>query len=527
MKVTKYQSFTSFVQTILFILIFFSPQRIKTQNSYATPVFEDKERLAKIKLAIPYVDSLYKSIALKNHYPGLAYCIVVDGKTIHSGQFGYTDIENKIPVTSKSMFRIASMSKSVTAVAILHLRDQGKLKLDDPVSKYIPEFANQIKLTEDSPDITIRHCLTHATGFPEDNPWGDRQLQDSDDELMALIKKQIVLSNIPDFTYEYSNLGFALLGRIITVVSGMPYQKYIKENILIPLDMDNTDWEYDNIEKSKLAHGYRWLDNDYREEELLHDNPNGSWGAMGSMISSVEEFGNYLAMHMEAWPPRSDADTKPISRTSLREMHKPWNFSGFNPNYRYSDNRLCPTAAAYGYGLRWLKDCDDKIYVGHSGGLPGFGSHWLIMPEYGIGVISLANRTYAGTTAINMEVADAMVRFAGLKPRKMIPSAILLQRQKELLQLLPEWKDAEKTNIFAENFFPDLILSKLKAESKSAFHTMGKIVKVHDIQADNQLRGTFLIEGENTDIKIFFTLTPENPPQIQAYRLMEVAKPKK
>lgn len=497
---------------------------IKSSENYKVPVFDDIGRLDKIRKTFGVIDSIFKDAALKNNYPGLAIGIVVDGELVHNANFGYTDIDKKIPVTSSSMFRIASMSKSFTSLAILHLRDLGKLNLDDPVGKYIPEMANQISLTSDAPQITIRHCLSHNTGLPEDNPWGDRQLQDSDKELLALLDSGLAFSNIPGVAYEYSNLGFALLGRIITKVSGMPYQQYIKKNILMPLNMSDTDWEYSHIDRSRLALGYRWLDGKYRDEALLHDNPDGSWGAMGAMISSIDEFARYMSLHLSAWPPRSGEDKGPVGRTSVREMHKPWNFSGFNPNYKYPDGRTCATANAYGYGLRWTKDCDDKLYIGHSGGLPGFGSQWQIMPDYGIGVVSLANRTYAGTGGVNMQVLDYIVKNAGLKPRYIPTSDILNIRKNELMALLPDWIGAESSGIFAENFFPDFILPVLKKQSQDLFSRAGKILKIQDFVADNQLRGTFIIEGQNTNLQVYFTLTPENPPLIQEYRIREVNK---
>lgn len=159
------------------------------KEQYHAPVFEDKDRLQRMEALFPVVAQLYASYAEKNHFPGYAFGIMLDGKLVYKGSGGYIDLENKIPATTTAMFRIASMSKSFTAMAILQLRDQGKLQLDDPVSKYIPEIRNQ-QLTSDAPVITIRHLLTHAAGFPEDNPWGDRQLADTREALLQLIKKR-------------------------------------------------------------------------------------------------------------------------------------------------------------------------------------------------------------------------------------------------------------------------------------------------------------------------------------------------
>ncbi|MGZ5222190.1 MAG: serine hydrolase domain-containing protein, partial [Chitinophagaceae bacterium] len=378
----------------------------------------------------------------------------------------------------------------------------------------------------DAPPISVRHLLTHGAGFPEDNPWGDRQLADTDKELMELLKKQISFSNPPGIAFEYSNLGFALLGKIITNVSGMRYQDYIRENIWKPLGMKTSEWEYGNIAPDKLAHGYCWLNETWNEEELLHDTPDGSWGAMGSTISSINEFANYMALHLLAWPPNNGKDNGPVKRSSVREMHHPWRLNGFNPDFKYPDGRTCAIASAYGYGLGWTKDCEDRVYIAHSGGLPGFGSQWRIMPDYGIGVVAFANRTYAGVGGVNLKVLDTIIKIAGLQPAQLPASAILEKRKNELINLLPDWNNAKGSGIFAENFFPDYPIDSLKKEAKELFAKAGKIIAVKEMKPENQLRGKFIIEGEKADIEIYFTLSPENPPLIQEYRISAIDKRK-
>jgi CubicO group peptidase (beta-lactamase class C family) len=129
-------------------------------------------------------DSMVLSFARENHLPGVAYGIVMNGELIYSKYEGYTDLSKSTKVKKSSTFRIASMTKSFTSMAILILRDQGKLNLDEPASKYIPEMKSIKYLSTDAPAITIRDLMTHRAGFPEDNPYGDRQLGDTDAELL-------------------------------------------------------------------------------------------------------------------------------------------------------------------------------------------------------------------------------------------------------------------------------------------------------------------------------------------------------
>jgi CubicO group peptidase (beta-lactamase class C family) len=509
-----------------FLYIFISQATAfgQTDQTYQPPNFTDAGRMKKITGIFPVIDKIFKEYADSNHLPGVAYGLVVDGKLVYKNNIGYTDIARKIPVTSSSLFRIASMSKSFACMAILKLRDEGKLNLDDPAYKYIPELRNIKYPTTDAPHITIRHLMTHGAGFPEDNPWGDRQLSDTDKDLLDLIKKQLSFSNPPGIAYEYSNLGFALQGMIITKVSGMPYQDYIKRNIWDPLGMKTTTYEYADVAPDKLAHGYRWLNNKWNEEELLHDTKDGSWGAMGAMISSIDEFAGYMAFHLSAWPPNNAKDDGPVKRSSVREMHHPWRWNGFNPNYKFPDGRTCAITSAYCYGLGWLNDCDGKSYIAHSGGLPGFGSQWRIMPDYGIGIVSFANRTYAPMGFVNLKILDTIIKIAGLQPMQLPPSKILIQRKNELMKILPGWNNAEQTGIFAENFFPDNPIDSLRKTFLSLYAKAGKIVGVKEIRPENQLRGRFIIEGEKTNIEVFFTLSPENPPLIQELNARERIK---
>ncbi len=480
-----------------------------------------QSNLDKIKSFIPTADALFLEQVTKSHIPGLVYGIMYQGQLIHTKAIGQAQLETKISAANDIDFRIASMSKSFASMAILQLRDAGKLKLDDPVNLYIPELKQTKNLTKDAPEITIRHLLTHGAGFPEDNPWGDRQLGITDQAFKQMLSKGITFSANPGQYYEYSNMGFAMLGLIIKNVSGMSYQKFITERIFKPLGIHDTYWEYSEIPAQKLAHGYRWLNNAWVKQPMEHD---GAYGAMGGLITTLNDFSKYVKLHTNAWPERDEPESGPLKRSSIREMQFPWNMNEFIPAYTYPNGRKAPAYLAYGYGLSFLKDDLGRRSIGHSGGLPGFGSNWRMYPDYELAIISFANVTYAPASYINLKVMDSLLATTQLKPRPLLASAILKQRQAELMRLLPEWNHAESSGIFAENFFLDYFPNMLRAESTTLFNKIGRIIKVNEIVPENNLRGTFVIEGEKGALEVYFTLSPENPPLIQEYHIQEKKK---
>jgi CubicO group peptidase (beta-lactamase class C family) len=481
-------------------------------QKYSTPVFTDSAAFGKLSQFFPLVDKLYKDYADKNHFPSIAYGVVVGGQLVYSGATGISNVKDNGQATTRSLYRIASMSKSFTAMAILKLRDEGKLSLADPVSKYVPEFNGSGALTADAQAITILNLLTMSAGFPEDNPWGDRQLEDPDKDLLDQVSDGISFSNVPGVAYEYSNMGFALLGKIIGNVSGMPYQQYITENIMKPIGMTDSKWEYTEIPAETFAPGYRWEDNTWKEEPVLHD---GSYGAMGGLICSIEDFAKYVSLHLSAWPPRNEEDKGPLKRSSLREMHQPWRVGGLAANAKTRTGLACPVAFGYGYGLGWRQDCNGTVRISHSGGLPGYGSEWRIYPEYNMGVVSFSNHTYGAPGAPNGVVLDTLIQLAGIKKRDLPPTEILIQRQEEIMNILPDWEHLDSNAVFAENFWLDSDVEHRKTETQKVFAQAGGIVSVSPVKPENQLRGTFTIQCKNRNVRVFFTLTPERSAYIQ------------
>jgi CubicO group peptidase (beta-lactamase class C family) len=473
--------------------------------------FNDPERLTKIKQAIPSLDKIYQDYASKNNIPGFSYGIVVDGELLHLQCGGYANVENKTPVTEKTVFRIASLSKSFTAMAILKLRDAGKLQLDDPIERYIPEFKNQ-QLTSDSPAITIRDLLTHASGLPQDDPWGDRKLCDTTDEFLKVLKDGVHFSNATGTNFEYSNLGYTILGQVINKASGISFQEYIAKNIWQPLAMQTATWDYTSVPAADLAHGYKWEHDQWTEEPILGD---GAFACMGGIMVSVKDFSKYVALHMAAWPPRNDTDSSIISRSSIRSMHQPLMFDLLNTNYKLLDGTELGFTKGYGYGLAWLLDEQGKKYIFHPGSLPGYHAHWNMLPDYGIAVIVMGNIKNAPRFDINIQALNTLVKEAKLQPRELATSQILQQRQEALAKLLPTWQNATESGIFASNFFLDNSLATWQQQTASSFDKVGKLLSTGKLIPENQLRGYFILQGEKGELKIKFTIAPELPGLIQ------------
>ena len=157
--------------------------RLFSEN-YLPPVFMNDQRTERIKEIVPIIQTMIEKYAAAHNIPGMAYGIVVDKDLVLASATGQINLEKELPATINSSFRIASMTKSFTAMAILKLRDEGKLTLRDPVEDYVPGFSNLNDLTEDAPVIDIENLLTMTAGFPEDNPWGDRQLDETDQMLI-------------------------------------------------------------------------------------------------------------------------------------------------------------------------------------------------------------------------------------------------------------------------------------------------------------------------------------------------------
>ncbi|MGX4642133.1 serine hydrolase domain-containing protein [Massilia sp. SYSU DXS3249] len=481
-------------------------------HSYAqAPAPGRGERVAAL---LPEIDKMYAELAGKEHLPGLVYGVVLDGKLVHVRSLGLADVERKIPPTSSTEFRIASMTKSFVAMAALKLRDGGKLRLDDPVADVLPELRRVRLPTTDSPALTIRHLMTMTTGLPEDMAISNARLE-------QLIGAGLSFSSAPGQSFEYSNLGYILLGKVVSKVSGMRFQDYVTREILRPLGMHNTRWEYTQAEKGKLALGYRWDRDHWEAEPIL---PDGDGAAMGGLITTADDFARYVAFHLDAWPARNDPERGPLRRASVREMHLPQVLEGLAAKATMTDGKTPnPRVGYYSYGMAGLRDSRDVLIAGHGGGLPGFGSQYYFAPGHGVGVFAFTNLRYGPVYGRTGKALAMLVERADLG-RPVAVSPILATRHAQVAQLVQSWDASLGNTIAADNLFLDRSRADWIVHVREKLEPIGKITAVGPVKAENQLRGSFALIGERGAVDVKFTLTPEHEPRVQEIEITP-AKP--
>ena len=495
------------------------PAAAAPAGMYPPARFTDPDRVQKLEAAFPQIDEIFRRYADEEKIPGMVWGIVIDQRLAHVAASGVQDRMSKAPAGGTTVFRIASMTKSFTALAILKLRDSGKLSLEDPVEKWLPEFARLRLPTRDTAPLSIRQLLSHSAGLPEDNPWGDQQLAASEADLTQWLLRGIPFSTAPGTRYEYSNYAFGLLGRIVAKASGVPYESYVEREILAKLHMSSSTFEFSRVPGDRRAVGYRLQpDGSYLDEPPL---PQGAFSSAGGLLTTAADLGNYIAFHLSAWPPRDEAELGPVRRSSIREMSHMWNSS--NLSMRRSDGRLEATASGYGYGLRVSTDCRFEHIVGHGGGLPGFGSYMAWLPDYGIGIFAMASLTYSGPSKPISRAWDALLKSGGLQKRELPASPMLVQFRDRILDLWTGWDDSKAKSIAAMNLLLDVPPAQRRSEIEKIKEDVGQCTGPGPVMPENWLRGQFNLTCERGMVGVFYTLSPTVPPAIQylAFRKLD------
>ena len=370
----------------------------------------------------------------ENRLPGAAVGIVHEDKLVWSKGIGFADLKKKRPADPKTLYRIASITKTFTATAVMQLRDEGKLALDDPLVMYLPELASARSTFGPIEGLTIRRLLSHESGLQSEPPDADFSLVLYESEAARNLARaaDISLTVPPNTQWKYSNLGYQLLGELVARVSGMTYARYIRSKILTPLKMTST--ALDPLAERLRARKATGYEPRFLSDELDPAPPEpGVFQAEGGLWSCVEDLARWLSCQFDPEPV--------LSELTAAEMHKP----------RYLVDPEWTRAWAIGW---YARRQDDVIWIMHSGGHYGFITNACFDPKEKVGAIALLNG-FGNATGLAMDlgkIAREAVKAAAptIEPPKPLPKKwrdlvglYVMQHFGSVISL--EWRDGKLT----------------------------------------------------------------------------------
>ncbi len=450
---------------------------------------------------------LVGQFATEHHCPSISWGLVSQGQVSTTGA-SWDDEHMPMP-TADTVYRIASMTKSFTAAVVLSLRDEGALSLDDPIGHHAPELAALRSPTEDAAPIRVRHLLTMTAGFVTDNPWGDRHLDIDDEGMDAVVRDGVVFSGPTGSAFDYSNLGFGLLGRVVKRATGRRVQDLITERLIEPLGLTRTTWL--RPEHDDWARPYRWRDEAFVPEgsDPLGD---GEIAPMGGLWSTPNDVMRWITFLADAFPARDGADDSAPSRASRREMQE---------MHRFTSTMPLPGRTAvngYGYGLR-IRNCHRMgRVVAHSGGLPGYGSHMRWAVERGIGMVAVSNVTYAPMARLTQDVFELILERGAFPTQPPLDAPLVHEFAERLVALLGSWDDAAADDLFADNVAPDEHYERRRAQAARWCAECGGAFEIERVIPTTAAAGRILLRrpgGEPFELQ--FKLSPAGPARIQKY----------
>ena len=300
-------------------------------------------------------------------FPGITAIAIEDQNVLWTGGFGLSNIDKNTKMDPSTICSICSISKLFTAVAIMKLYDEGKLRLDDEIHDLLPWY-NLPQKYPDSGPITIRSLLTHSSGLPRESDFAYWNGPDypfpSREQVKAKLAEQETLYPASTY-YQYSNLALTLLGEIVQEISGVPYDNYIQQNILTPLGLQNTRTSLpEDHYGSKLAIGYGSVKRNGKRDKINLFQAKGIKPAAG-FSSNVSDLGKFASWQLRLLDTTSVEILKP---STLKNMHR----------VHFTDPDWNTT---WGLGFAVYKGSDGSTWVSHGGSCPGYRSAFLLNPK--------------------------------------------------------------------------------------------------------------------------------------------------
>jgi CubicO group peptidase (beta-lactamase class C family) len=375
------------------------------------------------------IDACVEGQRRRLHIPGISFAIIEGNRVTHYKSFGRARPGGEAP-TPQTPFFIGSLTKSITAVAIMQLVEAGKVALDAPVQHYLPWFRVADPLA--SAQMTLRHLLNQTSGLPALT--GELALADFDDhpdatERQARALSKIKLNHPPGEVCEYCNVNYNLLGLIIEAVSGESYAGYIQNNIFNPLEMHHSYTSKEAAKHNGLAMGYRhWFSLPFPAPNLPI--PRGSLPS-GQLISSAEDMAHYLIAHLNGG---RYEDVQILSGAGIAELH------------RGVAEYIAMGVSAGRYGMGWFDiDLGQTKTFSHSGNVPDFSAFMALLPEQKKGVVMLLNADPYGLPPVTEELGMGATALLASQQ----PAPVRLEFIQWIMRLLPLLPILQIVGVFA------------------------------------------------------------------------------
>ena len=444
------------------------------------------------------LEGVFARWARRTRAPGVAWGLVRGGELVATGGAGTMRIDRHATPDADSVFRIASMTKSFTGAALMTLVVDGRLRLEDPVAMHVPELEGWRGPTTDGPPLTVRHLVSMEAGLPTDDAWADRHVDLTGEQMDALITAGAMFAWPPGVRFEYSNLGWGLVGRVIERVAGVRAQDLVTSSLIEPLGMTATTWVRPG--SGEVAEPYRVQDRDWvHEGEPLGD---GTIAPMGGIWTTVRDLARWVGFFTDAFPPRDGADDGPLPRWARREMQQ---LRRVDELARLRPSPSGPSRMAVtGYGVGLSVRIDERlgVSVGHSGGLPGYGSHMRWLPEHGVGIIGLSNVTYGNMHAACIEALEVLADLDDLGPAHRIDaSPSLSDAGTKAAALLSAWNDTDADALLADNAGLDEPYARRAEQAAELVSRYGGL-EVTSLERETPLRGSFTAAGGSVRVEI-------------------------
>jgi CubicO group peptidase (beta-lactamase class C family) len=362
-----------------------------------------------------------------------------------------------------------------------------------------------------------------SAGFPGDDPWGDRQ-QDLDlGRFTEFLEGGQSFAWMPGTQFEYSNLGYAILGRVITNVTGSEFRDIVRSRLLEPMGMASTAFDVGELPVERLATGYVRRDDGFVEEPFAGY---GAFAAMGGLFSTVRDLAGWVDGLARASAPNTDADEHPLSRASRLEMQQV--HRTIEPEITWTSIAELPTALVDGYGFGTFIRSDMELgkVVGHSGGYPGFGSHMRWHPASGVGVVVLGNRTYFPASKIAEQMLTTLVRAEVAPMRRLAPAPALEVARRAIERLLASWDDRLAATTFSMNVDMDDPIERRRAAIERLRETHGSLHRSDEEPTFwSPIAAEWWLEGAPGRVKVEITMDPQPVPRVQHFELTSVPEP--